>query len=610
MAQVRFAKPPPPTEIEQFLGLNETFGNTQIKPGELSFSENFRFTKNFKMSKRPGHHTFIDFGVAQNVQGVWQGRIAAKDIMLSVWDGNVYEYDMSIDTDTTAIADLITETVVTIIGTLTDLKTQIFWFNGKIYFRNGVEYKEYDGTTYQDVVPYIPTIALNALPAGGGTLFEEINLLTGAKIQTFIGDGASTLYQLAEADLDADLLIITVDGVTKTETVDFTVNRTLGQVTFTVAPVNEALVSIQWVKVVVGNEDLVLNHKYAVDFGIDSDTNLFIFGNENEKRVFRFSGINKAGYYPANSFVAVGSDEFSITDLKSNQQSLLIFKERATFVVNPTINSNFADNTGLNPYNFGYKDLNEQLGHIAPNMVQLIKDSPISLDEFSMWLWKITSVESQRSADVISDRLQRSLQELDLSMAVTFNYANQKEYWVNVGTRVYIWNYDNDTMYIYTNIQATEFITRGEDVYYASLGTVEHMNESFLADGSVLGDTIPCIGKLAFSDYGALQYEKSMQMQWLSIEPASRASVDIQFVTDRKNEEKSKTYRVEYILMDFNNVDFNAFSFLTNINPQSKPLNATIDRFVYLQPIFKNDTNNETLTILKLSMLIEYNRFS
>jgi len=547
MAQVRFAKPPPPQEINEFYGLNETYGNTQIKKGEMSFSENYRYTPNFKVKKRPGHHTFIDFGVDQDVQGIWQGVIGGKDVMLTVWDGNVYEYDMSVITVTTAIADLITELTVSIIGTLTDLKTQIFWFNSKVYFRNGIEYKEYDGTTFQDVVPYVPTVALNAPPAGGGTLFEEINLLSGTKIQTFIGDGVATLYQLAEAGLDADLLIAYIDGVLKVETVDFTVNRALGQPTWVVAPANLSLVSFQWVKVIAGNADLVKNHKYAVDFGVDSDTNLFIFGNENEKRVFRFSGINKAGYYPANSFVGVGSDEFAITDLKSNQQSLLIFKERATFVVDPTINANFATNTGLNPYNYGYKDLNERLGHIAPNMVQLIKDSPISLGEFKMWLWKITSVETQRSADPISDRLQRSMEELDLSTAVTFNYANQNEYWVNVGSRVYIWNYDNDTMYIYTNIQATEFITRREDVYYASNGTVEHMNEAFVADGSILGDTIPCDAKLAFSDYGALQYEKSMQMQWLSIEPASRTSVDIQFVTDRKNEEKSKVYHVSYI---------------------------------------------------------------
>ena len=398
MAKATFQKPPKPIEIDKFLGLNESVGNTEIEIGEFSLIENFRITKNYKLQKRPGHHTFINFTTTADVQGIWQGVIDGKEILLSCWNGNVYEYDLSISTTTVDIADLITEGTVTIIGTLTDARTCIFWFQDKIYFMNGAEYKEYDGTTFQDVTGYVPTIALNAPPAGGGTLFEEVNLLTGKKIQTFIGDGSSTLYQLAEAGLDATLLIITVDGVSKTEGVDFTVNRTLGQVTFTVAPVNEALVSIEWEKVAAGNADLVLNHKYAIDFGVNNDTNLFIFGNPNEKYVFRFSGIARANYFPANSFVGVGSTEFAITDLKPNQQNLLVFKERATFIVKPAVNPNFADNTGLNPYNFGYQDLNEQVGNLAPKMVQLIEDSPVSLDGFSMWLWEITQVELQRSA--------------------------------------------------------------------------------------------------------------------------------------------------------------------------------------------------------------------
>jgi len=610
MARASFQKPPKPIEINKFLGLNESVGNTEIDIGEFSTIENFRITKNYKLKKRPGHNTLINFTTSANVQGIWQGTISGKEILLTCWNGNVYEYDLSITTTTVDIADLITEGTVTIIGTLSDLKTDIFWFNDLIYFMNGVEYKQYDGTTYGDVVGYTPTIALNAPPAGGGTLFEEINLLTGKKTQTFVGDGTSTLYQLAESGLDADLLVITVDGVTKTETVDFTVNRTLGQVTFTVAPILEASVSITWVKVIAGNANLVKNHKYAVDFGVSNDTNLFIFGNVNEKHVFRFSGIGRANYFPANSFVSVGSTEFAITDLKSNQQSLLVFKETATYVVKPTINQDYSSNTGLNPYNFGYEDLNEQVGNLAPKMVQLIKDSPISLDGYSMWLWSITNVELQRNTKIISDRMKLSLQVLNLRNAVTFNYSNQTEYWMNVDDVVYIWNYGNDTMYKYTNIRATQFVEYNDQIIYGSNGTVELIDESFVADGTVLGDSIPCVAKLGFTDLGMLNLEKNMRDEWLAIEPNSRTSVIIKFITDRKNEEESKELSVRYVLMDFNNVDFNDFSFLTNVNPQPRRLKGKIRKFTYLQTVFENNTNDETLTVLKLLLPVKAHRYS
>lgn len=610
MAKANFQKPPDPVKIDKFLGLNESVGNTEMKIGEFSTLENFRITKNYKLQKRPGHHTLINFTTSANVQGIWEGVIGGKEVLIACWNGNVYEYDLTVSTTTVDIADLITEGTVTIIGTLTDVTTDILWFKDLVYFINGTDFKQYDGTTFGDVVGYIPTVALNAPPSGGGTLFEEVNLLTGKKIQTFVGDGSSTLYQLAETGLDADLLVITVDGVTLTETVDFTVNRTLGQVTFTVAPVNEASVSITWTKVVSGNANLVKNHKYAIDYGVNNDTNLFIFGNINEKHVFRFSGVGRANYFPVNSFVSVGSTEFSITDLKPNQQSLLVFKQRATFIVKPTINPNFSSNTGLNPYNYGYQDLNEQVGNLAPKMVQLIEDKPISLDGYSMWLWGITNVELQRNTRIVSDRMKLSLQVLNLENAVTFNYSNQKEYWMNIDNIVYIWNYGNDTMYKYTNIRATQFIEYNDQVIYGSNGTIELVDEAFVSDGQVLGDTIPCIGRLGFTDLGLLQLEKNMRDEWLAINPASRTSVTIKFVTDRKNEEESKELKVEYVLMDFDNVDFNNFSFLTNVNPQPKRLKGKIKKFTYLQTIFENNTNNETLTVLKLLLPVKAHRFS
>jgi hypothetical protein len=603
MAKMDVGKEPKPIEIDEFFGINEAVGETQIKSGEWVKGFNFRITKNMKAQKRPGHHTFIDFEAAGDGQGLWEGTLDGTNMMLVCWNGNVYEYDMSISTTKTLLSELITDGVVTIVGAITDVKTDIFWFNSKVYFLNGTDYKEYDGTTYQDVTPYVPTIALNAPPAGGGTLFEEINLLTGAKIQTFIGDGASTLYQLAESGLDADLLIITVDGVSLTEGVNFTVNRTLGQVTFSVAPINLAYVSIQWVKVNAGNSDLVKNHKFAVQFGVNNDTNLFIFGNVNEKHVFRFSGINKAGYFPANSFVGVGSDEFAITSLQPQYQSLLVYKKNSTKIVDPTSNPNFADNTGLNPYNFGYRALNDSIGNLAPNMVQLVTDKPVSLDGVSMRLWaSTTSVRDEREPEIISDRLKLSLQVLNLATAVTFDYEFQKELWVNVDDIVYIWNYGNNTMYKYSNIKATEFIDVEGDIYYTANGTVEHINENFLADGTVLGDTIPCKIYGGFSDFDSLEWRKMMRDEWLAIAADSRTSCTIGFLTDKINEEDVKFKTVEYKTMDFDNIDFNDFSFLTNLNPQPNRLKLKVKKWTYIQWLMENDTNNETLTILKLLM--------
>ena len=610
MAKATFQKPPSPIEISNFLGLNESVGNTQIETGEFSFLENFRITKNMKLQKRPGHHTFVNFG-SGNVQGMWQGTLDAKIIMLICWNGNVYEYNMATSTTTVDIADLITEGTVTIIGTLSDLKTDIVWFKDSVYFLNGSDFKEYDGTTYQDVDPYIPTVALNAPPAGGGTLFEETNLLTGKKTETYVGDGSSTVYQLAESDIDSMLLVVTIDGVTKTETVDFTVDRTTGEVTFIAAPTNLSAVSITWEKVTAGDADLVKNHKFGVLFGIQNDTNLFLFGNPNEKNVYRFSGVGKPNYFPSNSFIGVGSTEYAITDLTPQYQTLFVFKEDSTKIVNPTVNPNYADNTGLNPYTYGYESLNNAIGNKAPNMVQLINDNPLSFDGYSFRLWGSTrGVRNEIEPSIVSDRIKLSLQVLNLSNAVTFDYEFQKELWVNINSTVYVWNYGNNTMYKYTNIEATKFIDVDGDIYFGSDGTVEHVSENFVADGELLGDSIPCSGKLGFSDLDTLNLQKNMRNEWIAIEPATRTSLEVKFATDRTEEVDSKVFLIEYVTMDFDNVDFDDFSFLGGVNPQPKRLRGKIKKFTYLQCIFENDTNNETLTVLKVLLPVKSHRYS
>jgi len=606
----KFRKPPSPIELSKFLGINEAVGETELEVGEALICDNFRITKDYKLQKRPGHHKFVNFG-AGNVQGIAEFQLNGKNIMLICWNGQVYEYNLSIAVDNTLISELITIGVVTIIGNITDVKTSMFWFEGKVYFLNGTDYKEYDGTTYQDVVPYIPTVAINAPPAGGGTLFEEVNLLTGQKSQTFIGDGSSTLYQLAETTIDADEVLASISGVPKTEGVDFTVNRTLGQVTFTVAPGNELPVIITWVKAVAGSTDLVKNNKYAIAYGVENDTNLFIWGNPNEKNRFRFSGILKANYFPVNSFVSVGTDEFAITDLEPQYQSLLVFKKNETKIVTPELNPNYANNTGLNKFNYPYRDLNVAVGNLAPNQVRLIENNPLSLDGFSMWLWSsATSVEDERNARIVSDRLKLSLQVLDLSTAVTFDNQNEKEYWLNIGGYVYIWNYGNDTFYRYSNVAATEFIEIEGQIYFAGNGFVSRFDDEYTSDREVLGDSIPCVMKTGFADFDSLEYRKIMTNEWISIKADSKTSTLVKFVTDRKNEEDSKEFLVSYNLIDFDNIDFDDFSFLTNVNPQPHRFRGKIKKFTYLQVIFMNDTNNETLTVLKLLLQAQTQGYS
>lgn len=595
MPTFRPAKTPKPIEIDKFLGLNQSVGETEIKLGEAVNQTNFRLTQDYKPQKRAGHNTFVNFDNIKDCQGGWQGTLNGKNSFIFINDGNVYEYDLDISTETVDIADLITEATVVLLGTITDAKTSIFWFESKVYFINGTDYKYYDGTTYGDVVGYIPTIAIETPPTGGGTDFEEINLLTGKKKQNFTGDNVATLYQLRELNIDADLLIITVDGVTKTETVDFTVNRTLGQVTFTVAPGTDALVIIQWNKASASNVALVKNNRFAMDFGPGNDTAIFMWGNENfgNKRIW--TGVLDASYFPEFNFTLIGSDEFPITDIVAQYDRQIIFKTNRTHY-------SYAEYiTLLSKYDYPVFDLNEAVGNVAFNGVQVVENSPVSLHKHSWWIWTNTSIEDERNAKNITERIRKSLEDIDLSTAVTFDNQKQKELFINIDDIIYIWNYGNDTFYIFDNISATWFLDENGTIYYGSQGTVE--KRSGLNDN---GTAIEANLELGFTDFGVNELTKNSRVMWVTIQPYSRTSVDISYATNKINTSEAKEVKVVgYVLLDFNDIDFNDFSFLTNRNPQTKRRKLRAKKYTTIKFIFKNSELDEELVIISIKVLAE-----
>src|SRR5665648_107549 len=451
MATFNLSKPPEPIEISTYLGINEAVGETEIKLGEATKQVNWRITQNHKPQKRTGHKTFINYANTKNVQGMWRGTIATKNILISCNNGKVYEYNFS----TLLNAQ---------IGTMTDAKTTIFYFESKLYFLNGVEYKEYDGTTFRDVDPYVPTVAIGTPPAGGGTPFDAINLLTGKKKQEFFADGIATVYQLVESEIDSDTMTCTINGVTKTEITYFTVVRSTGIVTFSVAPADEAEVILGWTKVEAGNSDLVKKNKYAMINGPGNDTAIFLWGNPSAKNRRSWSGTLKANYFPVINYTLVGSNEFAITDIKPQYNRQIIFKQDRTHYSYPEWNLTAKE------WDYPVYDLNNKGGNEAYNAVQVVRNNPVSLAKQSWHEWTSTSVEDERNESVISERLRISLSALDLSTAITFDNQREKEYWCNIGSNVYIWNYGNDTMYVYSNISGTCFLDVGGVIYYGSQG--------------------------------------------------------------------------------------------------------------------------------------------
>ena len=235
------------------------------------------------------------------------------------------------------------ETITELYEGLNPRRSQAFIYNNIWYFKDGINYLQYDGAEVKEVVGYAPTTTIGRKPAGGGTQYEDVNMLTGTRINTFLGDGESTEYFLDTQNLDADYIPeVTVNGEVCE---NFTVDNAAGKVTFD-APPSEPLtdgqdnVSIKFKKNVDGYRDRINKCTFLCVF----DNRVFFSGNQDYPNVVWHCSLNDPSYCSDTDYYNEGLDLAKVTGLVAGNNALWVFKEpsqakTAVFYHNPTIDS-------------------------------------------------------------------------------------------------------------------------------------------------------------------------------------------------------------------------------------------------------------------------------
>lgn len=595
MANITIPKTIPPKVITKFLGLNENVdgGEYGLKLGEATKQINYRITSNNQLKQREGFWKVFNL-TAGNVQGMWYGKLAGTAFFLFCHDGHLYSGTLSNGTK----VDL---------GTLTDAPTRFMAFGTKVYIHNGHEYKSFDGViatpstnSIQTVAGYRPKIAIGAPPSGGGTLFEQTNLLTGAKHMTFTPAGSATVYQLPETEIDS-VDYVYKNGLLKTLTTDYTVNLTLGQVTFVSGPTGSVADSIDigWTKG-TGNRSYIEGCRFSMDYSGQTDTRLFLWGNEDYKNRTWWTGlangIPSAEYFEALSYNDVGSGQYAITDIVKQYDRQKIFLEDSSYYSYYSTQ----EINGLTVADFPTFELNEEIGNVAFGQAQVVKNSPLTL--FSgVHSWNSSTVRDQTNEDLISQRVQDSLMVEDLTEAITFHWHKNKEYGINIGSVVWIYNYLNNTWYKFDNITATCFLVVNDELYFGADGAIHKFDTTKRSDNGV---AINAVWEMGFYDGDAEWLTKYMNNVWVSIKPSPKTLVQYQTVTD--NDGHSVTQELRYSMLNFNHIDFNHFSFLTSYAPRPFYVEVEAQGFCYFKIILKNSSLVDTATVLSITLPMRY----
>ena len=225
---------------------------------------------------------------------------------------------------------------------LAEQKSNFFVFNGKVYIHDGEHYLVWDETVHP-VEGYVPTTTISRSPSGGGVKYEDVNLITPKRINSFCADGTSTIYELDAKDINS-VIKVTVNDV---EVSNYTVNKVDGKVTFTTAPsapltTGQDNVFIEFSKTTEGYANEILKCRLIEVF----DNRVFASGNPDYPNYLWHCSLDDPTYWSDLDYYQEGEEDSAITSLVSGNNALWVLKEPSKsnttiFYHTPTIDSEY-----------------------------------------------------------------------------------------------------------------------------------------------------------------------------------------------------------------------------------------------------------------------------
>lgn len=527
MATIRIPAENTPVTINKFLGLNSAEeSETQLQLGEASEMLNMRITDDFKLETIEGYRNI--FEQEENIEDIFNAQLNGEEFLIYRKGSSLYKY---LDEEETKIS-----------GNFNINKCSYICFNDKIYVLDGNGYYEYDGEIFQEVVGYAPLIAIGTEPAGGGTDFERINLLSNSRHQTFSSDGTSTEFILRENNLAS------IDTVLKNGeiiTSGFTKDTVNGKVVFTTAPAQGVdNIDIYWTVNNYGDRELITHNKYMVLYGSSNDTRIFMYGNSDYKNRYYYSdlgdGISRGDYFPATNFKDEGSSNFAITGLIKHYNRLVVFKENETRYAEYE-DLEATDSNGNTVYIPALKSypLNSTIGNLAMNQVQLLDNFPVCLNAKGLYLYNQTNVRAETNVQYVSQRIQNELDKINVKNALMFDYENKHELWIVSGKQVYVYNYNINVFSKYQLAdEPTSFAIFNNKLFFTCNKGIMNFDNKFI---NFNGELIEQKWESSYYNFGKDYKRKNVNRLYISMKPFYKTNVDINFQQIEEKELKHLT---------------------------------------------------------------------
>lgn len=226
--------------------------------------------------------------------------------------------------------------------------SQAFVYEDIFYIKDGKNYLQYDGTEIKEVEGYIPTTTIARKPMGGGTKYEDVNMLSAYRKNTFLADGVSFSFFLDVTNIDTDFVpIVKVDDEV-IEQSEYEVDYADGKITFITSPPDSPKtdgqdnVSIEFKKAVPQYKNAILGCTLLQVF----DNRVFFSGYADYPNVLWHCSLNDPSYVADLDYYREGMDNANIRGLVAGNNALWVFRKPSeanttVFYHTPTIDSEY-----------------------------------------------------------------------------------------------------------------------------------------------------------------------------------------------------------------------------------------------------------------------------
>lgn len=426
MAQ--FAVPASParsiTTIDEFLGVDFTNSPTNVDERKSPNAPNMIRDVPGKVRKSMGWHTIKKY--EDRINGVHFLRTDDNGIVHS--GTNLFKGD-----------DLLYEEA-------NDGRSQAWQFGNSLYIVDGKTMLVYDGTDIKPVseVAKIPVLTIAKSPTGGGTPFEDLNLLQPAFTELFAGTETDKVYSMTFADLDSVDKVekLDSDGVWQTlsEGTDYTADLVAGKITFTTAPgkspvTGEDNVRITVSRTVDGYADRINKCRFGTLFGVNGAADrIFLSGNPDFVNYDWHCGQNDPTYWPDTAYAVIGTEQSAIVGYSIVNDRLATHKDDRADGRNVVIRQgDLVDSEAVFPV---VNTLQGQ-GALATYSFAYLVNEPLFLTKLGVYAITAQDITgekySQNRSFFVNGKL---IQEENLQDAFAFVYKDL--YWLAVNGVAYI----------------------------------------------------------------------------------------------------------------------------------------------------------------------------